>query len=896
METEEDKGSGMNVVAHNLSSMFTNRELGIVNDRKAKSSEKLSSGYRINRAADDAAGLSISEKMRRQIRGLNQGSDNLQDGVSFCQTADGYLEEVVAMLHRMNELSIKAANGTNSASDRMDIDNEIQELKEETNRIFKTARFNEVHIFEVPYVPAPEIHKDSTAMEIQVFSNGLDASGNVMYGGIEYYNVRHTWDELGIEISDDGKTFAKNQVVDLSDIYAGTEGGSTVTERLELIVSAGDNLSRVARRNHWSADETGLYINNRLAGTWDEIGITDGANFGEYSVEYNQQTVWFEVNDGDDKTAVIDGINGKLFNTEYTWDIYTKDDAYIDSGKALDITDVNTIRVTDGNKDSLENSFSLQVYGDGISDDSGIKLTMNGSDLTKMNWSSIQQASPATPSYPISDWGLSNKDESLVTFDDSATYKYINSDGTDLGIEVTFNLADEAGFDEIRKAINGDSDGKDLSKTFTAPIKYNNDVSASVSAGRVAPSVSFSASSALLAGGYASYEIQRNVGRVFNNANDVLSGTVTRTLNTIGEKSTREWTGQNWSDDDPVIVSQDSEEVYVKGDDDRYYRSEKTTTVQTVRSTWSDTTRVTYDAYYTYDGNFKNATLDTQNGNNFEYEEQSVRHMEQITSQTLYSYSSYGESGYTYDELIAMGKDPSVIQEKQEDTSVSGPESQVGDTEKTFRSKANDTIQLKSGSNVIGSLTVGDSGNRLAEDNKDLGASTINFSFQTTDYAYCDFSAEENDRSAGNINNHIKHENLTVNRPPKQLPIQVSAKNPDHINLEWSGLNNAIIGIKGTTTDTIEHARYAIDEIGDAIKIVSDTRSIFGAQQNRLEYSIKINDNTSENTQAAESKIRDTDMASEMVRYSRESILQQAGQAMLAQASKQPESVLQLLG
>ena len=255
----------MNVVAHNLSSMFTNRELGVVNDRKAKSSEKLSSGYRINRAADDAAGLSISEKMRRQIRGLNQGSDNLQDGVSLCQTADGYLEEVVAMLHRMNELSIKAANGTNSASDRMDIDNEIQELKEETNRIFKTARFNEVHIFEVPYVPAPEIHKDSNAMEIQVFSNGLDASGNVMYGGIEYYNVRHTWDELGIEISDDRKTFAKNQVVDLSDIYAGTEGGSTVTERLELIVSAGDNLSRVTRRNHWSADDTGLYINNRLA-------------------------------------------------------------------------------------------------------------------------------------------------------------------------------------------------------------------------------------------------------------------------------------------------------------------------------------------------------------------------------------------------------------------------------------------------------------------------------------------------------------------------------------------------------------------------------------------------------------------------------------------------------
>jgi len=895
VETEEDKGSGMNVVAHNLSSMFTNRELGIVNDRKAKSSEKLSSGYRINRAADDAAGLSISEKMRRQIRGLNQGSDNLQDGVSFCQTADGYLEEVVAMLHRMNELSIKAANGTNSASDRMDIDNEIQELKEETNRIFKSARFNEVHIFEVPYVPAPEIHKDSTAMEIQVFSNGLDASGNVMYGGIEYYNVRHTWDELGIEISDDGKTFAKNQVVDLSDIYAGTEGGSTVTERLELIVSAGDSLSRVARRNHWSADETGLYINNRLAGTWDEIGITDGANFGEYSVEYNQQTVWFEVNDGDDKTAVIDGINGKLFNTEYTWDIYTKDDAYIDSGKALDITDVNTIRVTDGNKDSLENSFRLQVYGDGISDDSGIKLTMNGSDLTKMNWSSIIQTSPSSPSYPISDWGLSNKDESLVTFDDSATYKYINSDGTDLGIEVTFNLADEAGFDEIRKAINGDSDGKDLSKTFTAPIKYNNDVSASVSAGRVAPSVSFSASSALLAGGYASYEIQRSVGRSFDDANDTLSGTVTRTLNDVGLKDTAVGTGSKNTYVN-VVDSPTVEEVYVKGDDDKYYLNEKTTTKQEKISNWSVTTRETYEAYYTYEGNFKNATLDNVTGNNFEYYKYTTRQMQQITDETLYSYSSLGGEGKSYDELIAEGVDPSKLQEKQSDISVDRAAEQVGSEVKSILSRADDTIQLKSGGDLIGSLTIKDSGQRRSEASSELGSSTVNFSFQTTDYAYCDFNAEENESSAGNINNHIKLENLTINRPPKQLPIQVSAKNPDHINLEWSGLNNAIIGIKGTTTDTIEHARYAIDEIGDAIKIVSDTRSIFGAQQNRLEHSIKINDNTSENTQAAESKIRDTDMAAEMVRYSRENILQQAGQAMLAQAQRQPESVINLLG
>ena len=110
--------NGMNVVAHNLQGMFSNRQLGIVSQRKEKTTEKLSSGYRINRAADDAAGLAIPEKMRRQIRGLTQGTANAQDGVSMCQIADGALDEVSDMLHRITELSVKSANGNNTAEDR----------------------------------------------------------------------------------------------------------------------------------------------------------------------------------------------------------------------------------------------------------------------------------------------------------------------------------------------------------------------------------------------------------------------------------------------------------------------------------------------------------------------------------------------------------------------------------------------------------------------------------------------------------------------------------------------------------------------------------------------------------------------------------------------------------
>ena len=111
----------MNIVAHNLSAMNAQRQFSINSKNKAKSTEKLSSGYKINRAADDAAGLSISEKMRRQIRGLRQGVENTQDGVSLCQVADGALAEVNDMLHRITELSVQSANGTNTKEDRQAI-------------------------------------------------------------------------------------------------------------------------------------------------------------------------------------------------------------------------------------------------------------------------------------------------------------------------------------------------------------------------------------------------------------------------------------------------------------------------------------------------------------------------------------------------------------------------------------------------------------------------------------------------------------------------------------------------------------------------------------------------------------------------------------------------------
>ena len=134
------------VVQHNMQAMNSSRMLNITTGQQAKSTEKLSSGYKINRAADDAAGLSISEKMRKQIRGLDRASTNAEDGVSAVQTAEGALTEVHDMLQRMNELAVQAANGTNSLTDRQSIQDEIDQLTTEIDRVAETTKFNETYL------------------------------------------------------------------------------------------------------------------------------------------------------------------------------------------------------------------------------------------------------------------------------------------------------------------------------------------------------------------------------------------------------------------------------------------------------------------------------------------------------------------------------------------------------------------------------------------------------------------------------------------------------------------------------------------------------------------------------------------------------------------------------
>ena len=229
------------VVQHNLTAMNSNRMLGLTTSSQAKSTEKLSSGYKINRAADDAAGLSISEKMRKQIRGLTQASLNAQDGISAVQTAEGALTEVHDMLQRMNELAVKAANGTNSEDDRQYIQDEIDQLVTEIDRVAETTKFNETYLL-----------KGNTEGKV-----GANATVNV---------VNHA------------ATMVEGMKVDAGDVTLGT-----VVATISATTLTGTGSMVIADATAFNKSSVGTALNGANNGTLiltygKDTGWTDGTN------------------------------------------------------------------------------------------------------------------------------------------------------------------------------------------------------------------------------------------------------------------------------------------------------------------------------------------------------------------------------------------------------------------------------------------------------------------------------------------------------------------------------------------------------------------------------------------------------------------------------------------
>lgn len=351
------------VIAHNLGAMNAQRQYNIVSNRKSKTSEKLSSGYNVNRAADDAAALSISEKMRRQIRGLSQGVENTEDGVSLCQVADGALAEVHDMLQRINELSIQSANGTNSYSDRQAIQEEINQILQEIERIGDTTTFNERKLFKKAMdiesvIPEKTTTSTKDRSMLVTISGSPTETTAVNYnlsatidGGIMLDSTQYTWDMI---ISAEGNSLADTK------INAGTYSFNHKGISIDIKISEGQTLENVVNNinglqinisermksqakavssielgnnitetvDHTTAlsavpahtinaDENGISIDNGTKVSWTSMGIDmNDIKEGTYSFNDPDSNINFKftIENGATNDAVISGLNNVTLN------------------------------------------------------------------------------------------------------------------------------------------------------------------------------------------------------------------------------------------------------------------------------------------------------------------------------------------------------------------------------------------------------------------------------------------------------------------------------------------------------------------------------------------------------------------------------------------------------
>ena len=343
----------MLAVAHNLSSMNAQRQFNINVRSKAKSTEKLSSGYRINRAADDAAGLAISEKMRRQIRGLTQGVANTLDGVSYCQVADGALVEVNSMLNRLTELSVQAANDTNTKEDREYIQEEVNEILSEIDRIGDTTSFNERLIFKgedriiynpdgTPFLPNQLPVSSLSLVDVNLGKYPLTGNPGTLQLGAMVTNV-------------DSPAYMQSY-----NLVYGNGSTSNSTIRIKYVDEGGNDASRVINLNSMQVSN---YLNNPLTGessqtlSYDADGITFSieqkvtlSNIGDDEKDYN---FTYKLNNTSDKNLSVEF----MFHVDTAYNNNDRCESYFINGNKIGATSVYT-----NNPAYIDDSTSTNIY------------------------------------------------------------------------------------------------------------------------------------------------------------------------------------------------------------------------------------------------------------------------------------------------------------------------------------------------------------------------------------------------------------------------------------------------------------------------------------------------------------------------------------------------------
>ena len=373
------------VVQHNMQAANANRMLNITTNAQSKSTEKLSSGYRINRAADDAAGLTISEKMRKQIRGLDQASTNAEDGVSSVQTAEGALTEVHSMLQRMNELAVQASNGTNAESDRKAIQDEISQLTTEIDRVAETTKFNETYLLKGS--------KDGAKHDMKVGAHDAGLKGTLVDNGATATFTPAAMTEGGT-VSVGGKEYTVTGITEptSSKIEAGTAGAAgakqTYTLKLDGMGSklAGKTKFNIAGKDYEITLEEGddaTKIGDKLAAAIN--GKIDDGLGGQYKVTNATGTLTFE--------ASVAGTGAKVLtqaSTHTALENAKSSDAVLDlmKNELATASSIGTDTAATVTKNTADGTFTITKGTVSVSDSLSFSLHV-GSDADMTNKISV---------------------------------------------------------------------------------------------------------------------------------------------------------------------------------------------------------------------------------------------------------------------------------------------------------------------------------------------------------------------------------------------------------------------------------------------------------------------------------------------------------------------------
>ena len=353
------------VVQHNMSAMNANRMLSGVASAQSKSTEKLSSGYRINRAADDAAGLSISEKMRSQIRGLNQASTNAQDGISLIQTAEGALNEQHSILQRMRELSVQASNGTETNDDREAVQNEIEQLQSELTRISETTEFNTMKLLDGS--------QSGSKVQVSVSKSVADAA----LGTAPATKEKNT--------AALAKTVAKDKEISYSVTTLDKNGNSTTTSITLIAGDAGAKFKDKAGNEYGGAlagtTSTAEETNKALA---DALSKTDLGK--TYNITGNATSIVFEAKEGGE-TAQVALTSVSVDGAAATTAAATRD---ITGADAYSTLDAANIKAYDGTGNIEDKIFTVNGEKFAFVTDS----TLLGDDYKDVNYVETATATP----------------------------------------------------------------------------------------------------------------------------------------------------------------------------------------------------------------------------------------------------------------------------------------------------------------------------------------------------------------------------------------------------------------------------------------------------------------------------------------------------------------------